>query len=951
MTKLSLEKCKSLEEFNQFLSQLTPNVGKLGGRFFTSSDKKKSYSMNQIVYKFKKIIQSQSSDKNEIIKGCESIKLLEENELFHALLNANDKTITKIQRQITKIRQVIGNFVFSLTHNRFNKKAVVHSLHSQYIEDLNKIYHDKNKLLVGKKPLESAHFSWLLNLGLLRVAEENATSEDQKKQIRFLANNFLNKAAPVGNPAYWKTYYKNLDPQFEELYDTLYQVGPYNDYRYHRENVWESVYDETSPFVGLELNKNLAYGTDTPFVATDSIECSHLFSLKFSVCDENPLSEESLSIMEKTLLDHFSKHTNKPLSKNLHMPLLFDLTHHFGEAIKTGGDENKENAFKKSYDLFNENLNTAIQNTVKKLIIKHPQFAKNLDEFIRKNTICISRVKSGEIQGIKVLPNVLNATKKELSKPIVDFTCQAGLYINAIQYRREVLDAFARREDIHFNIPPKSKDALKTIYYQDKRDFIDSQLSSRLSILFGNSQANPIDPRKVGISSDALTKRIQDLGDAPALLLMGRATMHSLRGLMQEISEEKWKEINQNPILGQVFQASLLMIREHLAMAEMHALSKDFSRFVQEIELIHAEMATLLELSHPFKQGDFEAIYKEHLRITIPEELQEFCQASLGKTAMNTFAGINAALLKQNSTPHRVYNKNIYFEERMFIGDDTLFEKSMKDPQAPPVDLYVGQYNSNIGTNPGITSYTRADINADVRSLLNSNHAAKHLTIAVDCTIEKSPSNNIRALLEEFKEEIKKGQLNFIFFHSGQKFDMLGMDNYYGSPFYIINNGDKQWKPFESLLLNHPLHRADSLSNQWFCLAYKYASKEIANYKDLIFSNTRKIMDELPKNLEPKKFIPQNIKVSLFENSMSPFFIDIKIRGPNALKKGYDLQKKLYKLMAKQELKTFTRGSFGFYHTNFEVFPETEGGTATIRIAPGINPKDAEVIIKFLKKM
>lgn len=87
---------------------------------------------------------------------------------------------------------------------------------------------DPNNLIKGYKEIPSHQNAWYLNLSLLRNAYDKAPIE-KKKQIQFLASNFLNKACSkeLNN---WPAL-KAIDPQ----YFTRYQGSPIEETSYHRE--------------------------------------------------------------------------------------------------------------------------------------------------------------------------------------------------------------------------------------------------------------------------------------------------------------------------------------------------------------------------------------------------------------------------------------------------------------------------------------------------------------------------------------------------------------------------------------------------------------------------------------------------------------------------------------------------------------------------------------------
>src|SRR5688500_20208753 len=104
------------------------------------------------------------------------------------------------------------------------------------------------------------------------------------------------------------------------------------------------------------------------------------------------------------------------------------------------------------------------------------------------------------------------------------------------------------------------------------------------------------------------------------------------------------------------------------------------------------------------------------------------------------------------------------------------------------------------------------------------------------------------------------------------------MDNYYGAPFYMINNGDKHWKEFNTLLKSSA-YKTDPLSMQWFCLANKYAFKAMEDYRKAVFNNAEKILASVPEELKPGN--NSKIRVSLVakgKDAMDAAFIDIKLK-------------------------------------------------------------------------
>ncbi len=220
------------------------------------------------------------------------------------------------------------------------------------------------------------------------------------------------------------------------------------------------------------------------------------------------------------------------------------------------------------------------------------------------------------------------------------------------------------------------------------------------------------------------------------------------------------------------------------------------------------------------------------------------------------------------------------------------------------------------------------------------------MTVAVDFTNDKVNSEKTQELLEKFQTEIQEGLLNFVFFSSGQKFDMLGMDHFYGSPFYLVNNGDdKRWKAFNNLF-TQKVHTTDLLSTQWFCLLYEFASGYPDHFRELFFQNNRNVLDNIPKELFTEK---RKITVSRVDAKADSTFIDVKIKGifnkmiASLLVADFQFHAIAYRVKAS------IRGSFGFLHPNVTLIFSPHA--TTLRLHAGILASDNEPMIKFLEKL
>lgn len=789
----------------------------------------------------------------------------------------------------------------NLSIGKLSGGSILKLLGQSVVNGACKIFHIKRKpspdrLLTGTKPVTPSQLSWHLNLGLMRHAFQSAKNLNEQNQVRFLAANYLQKAAPIH-----LELLKPFSPKFEQFF----QISPFSNNFYHRLSSNETL---NSP-----VNQEFAFGKKSPLVLTDTANCGHLFPLKFQVLDAQDSAISLAEELSKVLTSHFSKAS---FSTPLAASFLFDQSLEFKDIIRTYGTKEKEKEFKVHFERFKKKVNKAVDLTVEKCLASNPHLKKKaLKKFVEGNITSICRVQTEKLSGIKLLPLFPKADHKLF----LDFIDSTGLYAGFINLNRVMRDAFSIRKDIQY-----AGKGPTAVYFKDKLDLTELALFKRLTQKF-------------------------DLPDTkPHVAVLGKSTLKLVSGLLQSINRTQWEEINHNPVKHEILQTSLFKIREQLALAEIWR--NDYAKFAQAIELVHAEISTVLEVLSPFKAEDFPSIYLNRLQ-KIPETLRPFLKAGLCKTGMSVFTGVNAALASLQDNPVRVYSKGCYYELAEFLGYNQTSESVLNDPTVKRVDFYGCQPNPGIEIDSKHTHYALHDAAGDIRKILKEKPDTEHLTVGVDCTIDYFNSQKVYDLLAEFENEIISGKLNFIFFRSGQKFDMLGMDNYYGSPFYMVNNGSSHWKAFD-VLMHDEVYKADSLSTQWFCLVNEYASEYLDNYRRLIFQNTREILKNVPEVLKPGAKKNQRIRVNTIDEKIDSCFIDIKLTGRFHRLRGYAILAHFYKKCLEMGIKSHSRASFGFFHPNSTIFLfNAHRDSSTVRINPGLNQDENAVIIDYLKDL
>ena len=806
----------------------------------------------------------------------------------------------------------------------------------------NKTAVDQNRLLIGEEGAEKIDKSkteWHLNLGLLMNVYNRTENLELKKQISFLALNYLAKVAPINIRE------MGLDPDETSHLEDLFQLGFFESMgSYHREvSTFEKyVRKEVAAEIPLQV---LQIGD---FVLTDTTDVTPLLHAKFPVlkteaAHDEQLIEEWAQDLSDTILQYFNPSTNREFTDHLFLdpPFLLDLTKFLGEFIKTGGDEEKNQIFESKKEHYETLIEQAILIAVQKIkrqrpdIIQNSEQEKQLENDLRKNIMCICITEINKVGMIITLPLFIDPKflidkHRSFSTDLGEFVNQTGIRLGGVRGRELVFNFIdlqslfqqAQNQDKHIQMVEYGGLEENALYFTDPLGFIKSPIFKRFESQFDSTQFLPSAP--------------------PHAIILGNSTLQLLKGLLEEIDVQKWIKLNADPDTRQLIQTSLYCLLIQLAQANHH--KDDFTKFAHAIELIHCEMVTLLALISPFNEEDFAKIYTKQLNF-VPNELKDFLKVGVTKSAMNTFAGINATIKSRHPDLQRVYGEGSYFEVVGFIGSNRSTQEVLKNSDIERIDLYVGEFNHNISTDPHHNEYTPGNIQGDVEALLQAKPQTEYLTVAVDCTIDFIHSEKAQKLLQHFSQQIQEGKLNFVFFRSGQKFDMLGMDNYYGGTFFMVNNGAEQWKGFDDLTTRDSF-KTDPLSLQWFCLVNKHAPQATDLYRKQIFDNTRQILNQVPESLKPGH--NSDVKVSTVAEGIDPCFIDIKLIGTKVRAK--DIERLLYPRFLENHAKIHFRGSFGFYHANVN-FIESPDGEINVRINPGLDPSEVKIIVEFLNDL
>ncbi len=367
-----------------------------------------------------------------------------------------------------------------------------------------------------------------------------------------------------------------------------------------------------------------------------------------------------------------------------------------------------------------------------------------------------------------------------------------------------------------------------------------------------------------------------------------------------------------------------------------------FSDTANHLEQIHANLSSLLEIFTPYVSADFPAIYL-NLLTSIPTNLKSLTSCAVHASGMTSVTGIFKALEKNlGRAPRVLYGENTYFEciqhAELVSKASPANEASRTDLQE--VDLILAQFNPVLKRiDYQVTEYKTENV-AEILQKSLKVREGKPLTVALDCTLDYINSPKVASLLNEFQDEIASGILNVICYRSGIKFDLFGMDNYCGAPFYMIHTQSPTWTGFDALLTD-PALQTDRLSFNWFCLAYQNAAPQLDLYRKQVFDNTRAFLNKVPAGLFSNNASYRIIPV---KEGADPAFVDIKISGLLHQMKGPALIAGCLSLKCMEGGQPiFYRPSLGLYHTNFTMLFSEE--CTTMRLTLGLDPAQVDVLV------
>ena len=477
------------------------------------------------------------------------------------------------------------------------------------------------------------------------------------------------------------------------------------------------------------------------------------------------------------------------------------------------------------------------------------------------------------------------------------------------------------------------------------------------------------------------TQKLKDLAkqheQSPYISVLGQGTADLLEGLGKPGMPDINKAYNDKG-LNDLLQTSLHRITT--AAQEASFRPDDFFHFMNQMEVIHQQIQAMLEIARPYGDDAFSSGLLGYLGDTIPEGLTPV--AELYPSAMHTLATTLAAAeaLKGNNKLKIATLKDSYYESPWAISRGktydvwTLDGKALEDqqpidasltPDRPgkdgrtdrtasrdlkenKLDVFLGEFRHNVSK--GRNVYALEDLEQQVDRLFDEGLVSDKFTVVIDNTVDKLRSDQVKSFLDHNADKIRDGKLNVVIMRSAQKFDMLGMDNYYGGFLYGVNDPEK-FAPFNERLGN-PEDRLKGLNRQGLTHLVNSAPASLDAYRSGVMGNTKAIYDALPDSFKfdpdkqtTNKDLQQYMYVAKIEGDDKQVFLDFTFKSETTMN---TFDQEFRNFIAMRRLPVDDRSSFGFATSNLTIVDKE---MKKIRFNPGLEgPDTRDQYVEFFNK-
>jgi serine/threonine protein kinase len=437
----------------------------------------------------------------------------------------------------------------------------------------------------------------------------------------------------------------------------------------------------------------------------------------------------------------------------------------------------------------------------------------------------------------------------------------------------------------------------------------------------------------------------------PYAKILSEGTVLMLEGLKDKNIEKAFKKAG----LEDFMQVCFYNIIESIGSATNKV--DDFSAFQRYIEVIHQQIQNILaikSLYYGYSPSEFGeaavANLTEGENPAIPPDLnpKAYIKASGSRCFASALASIEAE--KGTNQLNVVVLKDSYYEysnlfkyvgtynlipfdgekyDMQFRGAPSINTNELlgfeKLPEASSIDVFLCEFHHNISTTR--KEYHKENITEQIKRMHKEGILAPKCTVLLDTTIDYEKSSDLKEFLTDptINQLIKEGKLNVVSHRSAQKFDQLGLDNYYGGIAITINKSDMFTK-FNARMSN-PDDQLTGLSYEGMTHLQKYSKNVGDKYRDVIMKNTKRIYEQLPEKM---KITENNSNIAQVSKINDDKLVYLDFKSSITTFNSY-LGQRLILMAAAHKIPFTNRASLGFSNMN-----STNLNYSVMRLTPGL---------------
>ena len=712
----------------------------------------------------------------------------------------------------------------------------------------------------GSKTINLQYLAWVLNMAMLSLADKDSLDNDTKEALEFaILNSWRKSSPPKSNSSHatsqkspfmqedhdYYRYYSKTHQFLNQLYSNKLKVptfsvdSPLIKEAFHRENPQHVIINSMEEFEKFldEITTSLQYENEMIFIDLSSmIDSSKLNEDKFYLSKfQDKLRKVAINKLSKI---RFPNNNFNSIQHVMFQTQPFAFFEHLGQSLIINFKHSDDDPIDKTFKNYILDTNTKYG------------FFPNPEQSL------MNLLKLNNTSAYKVLKEF---NKSYLFKNKYD-VCEARLVTgDERKLAAQSLGAAPSREDL--GLVSDIQENIGTVF-ESWEDFTSCSTFKQFEAM----SASPNGP--------------------PYLKVLPAATVALLKGLNDQDIDKAFKEKG----LRDVLQMSYYLMRQ--AMGEAIFRKDNCPEFNACIELIHQQIQNIFAFVHPYDNTEFESLSLKEYTLNdqpiIPKDIGDirFHVKASGMRCIASFLGAVESLKGTNAL-NVVVQKDSYFENKKIFEKVKTYDQCMmdgdlfrKDPQNAltsinkPIDLFVCEFHHNLAFEKH--SYYPELVKEQIIALYDYQLAGNPMTVAIDCTI--SDSSDLRALFEnpKIKDYIQKGKLNLVLFRSAQKYDMLGMDNYYGGIMTTVNNG-KDFAKFTSRM-DDPTDQLGGIHLQGLTHLHKYAAPYLDEFKRSVMASTKLFYSKLPQEAIWNENTTNPMQVSQNHDDKS-VFLDIKFQG------------------------------------------------------------------------